>query len=139
MAERPARPTTGPQPDRGIRRAGAPEPAHNRGMWGSYSFLFGPVIALAGLAGLLLVARWASGGRASLIERPPARGAAEEYGLMIPVASPPGPRALADVMAQLSAAGIRARQVDTVEGTRVMVWAEDVSRARAVLDAPRSR
>jgi hypothetical protein len=115
------------------------DPAHNRGVsnWGSYSFLFGPMIALVALAGLALVARWASQTGTSLIERPARQGSAEEYGLMIPVASPVNARDSRDVAARLTAAGVRHREVTTTEGPRVMVWAEDVARARAVLDSPR--
>lgn len=106
------------------------------GTWGSYSFLAGPLLAFAALAGLLLVARWMAGGRASLIERPSRPGAAEEYGLMIPVASPRSEREAERVAAQLAAAGVRAKPVATTEGPRVMVWSEDVARARSVLDTP---
>lgn len=74
-----------------------PDPAHNQdvGNWGSYSFLFGPMLALMALAGLALVARWASQSGTSLIEGPARQGSAEEYGLMIPVASPANARASA--------------------------------------------
>jgi hypothetical protein len=107
------------------------------GSWGSYSFLFGPMIALVALAGLALVARWASQSGTSLIEEPARRGRAEEYGLMIPVASPANAGASRDVASRLTAAGVRCREVTTTDGLRVMVWAEDVARARAVLDSPR--
>ena len=107
------------------------------GNWGSYSFLFGPLLALAALGGLALVARWASQSGTSLIEEPARQGSAEEYGLMIPVASPPTVRASHEVAGRLTAAGVRCREVDTTEGRRVMVWAEDVAQARAVLDSPR--
>ena len=107
------------------------------GSWGSYSFLFGPLLALAALGGLALVARWASQSGMSLIEGPARQGTAEEYGLMIPVASPPTVRASHEVAGRLTAAGVRCREVDTTEGRRVMVWAEDVAQARAVLDSPR--
>ena len=115
------------------------DPAHNRGVgnWGSYSFLFGPLIALVALGGLALVARWASQTGTSLIEGPARQGSSEEYGLMIPVASPANARASRDVAGRLTAAGVRCREVTTTEGPRVMVWAEDVARARAVLDSPR--
>lgn len=107
------------------------------GSWGSYSFLYGPVLALFALGGLALVARWASQTGTSLIERPSRQGSAEEYGLMIPVATPANARASHDVAARLTAAGLRCREVTTTEGPRVMVWAEDVAQARAVLDSPR--
>ncbi|HEX6887143.1 MAG TPA: hypothetical protein VF143_03475 [Candidatus Nanopelagicales bacterium] len=105
--------------------------------FGSYSFLVGPLIALLAIGGLMVVSRWMTGQRGSLIEAPARRGAAEEYGLMIPVASP---RSIADadrVRARLQAAGVRSRAVETTEGLRVMVWADDVGPARAVLDTPR--
>jgi hypothetical protein len=106
------------------------------GTWGSYSFLVGPLIALVALGGLLLVARWMAGGKASLIEQPSRQGTAEEYGLMIPVANPRDDGDAVRVTSQLAAAGVRARAVRTTEGPRVMVWAEDVARARSVLDGP---
>ena len=84
-----------------------------------------------------MVARWASSGGASLIENQPTTGSAEEYGLMIPVASPRSSRASSEVASRLGAAGVRCAEVDTTEGHRVMVWAEDVAQARAVLDTPR--
>jgi len=105
--------------------------------WGSYSFLFGPFIAVMALGGLAMVAAWASRSGTSLIAAPPKAGAAEEYGLMIPVASPSNSRTSHAVVAQLAAAGVRCREVDTTEGRRVMVWAEDLARARSVLDSPR--
>ena len=107
------------------------------GNWGSYSFLFGPMLALIALVGLALVSRWASQTGTSLIEGPATQGTAEEYGLMIPVASPANARASRDVAGRLTAAGVRCREVTTTDGPRVMVWAEDVARARAVLDSPR--
>lgn len=105
--------------------------------WGSYSFLYGPLLALLALGGLALVARWASRRGTSLIEAPAKPGTAEEYGLMIPVASPASDHASHDVAARLGAAGVRCREVTTTEGRRVMVWSDDVARARAVLDSPR--
>jgi hypothetical protein len=103
---------------------------------GSYSFLVGPMIAVIAIGALMLVSRWMTGQQGSLIERPARPGAAEEYGLMIPVASPRTTREADSVASRLAAAGVRARSVQTVDGPRVMVWAEDVARARSVLDTP---
>lgn len=102
---------------------------------GSYSFLFGPLLALAAIGLLLWVARGMSG-QSSVVERPARRGAPEEYGLMIPVASPDTPAGAEAVLSRLAAEGIRGRSVATESGQRVMVWAEDVSRARSVLGDP---
>jgi hypothetical protein len=104
--------------------------------FGSYSFLVGPLIALVAIGALMLVSRWMTGQQGSLIERPARRGSAEEYGLMIPVASPASPAAADQLLARLRQAGVPSRAVDTTEGLRVMVWAEDVNAARAVLDTP---
>lgn len=103
---------------------------------GSYSFLVGPLIALVAIGGLLMVSRWMTGQRGSLIERPAQQGPPEEYGLMIPVASPSTRSESARLVAVLTSAGVRAHGVDTSEGLRVMVWADDVARARAMLDDP---
>lgn len=112
-------------------------PSQNRGMpgMGSYSFLFGPLLALAAIGLLLWVARGASG-LSSLVERPARRGAPEEYGLMIPVASPDTPAGAEALLHRLAAEGIPGRTVATESGLRVMVWAEDVSRARSALEGP---
>ena len=107
------------------------------GTWGSYSFLAGPILALVALGGLALVARWASRTGTSLIEAPAKPGTAEEYGLMIPVASPPNDREAHVVTGRLTDAGVRSREVHTTEGLRIMVWSDDVARARSVLDSPR--
>lgn len=106
------------------------------GSWGSYSFLYGPLVALLALGGLALVARWASRPGTSLIEAPPTPGTAEEYGLLIPVASPPSDRVSHELAARLGEAGIRCREVRTTDGRRIMVWSDDVARARSVLDPP---
>ncbi len=105
--------------------------------WGSFSFLYGPALALLALAALAFVARWASRGGGSLIEEPSKPGTAEEYGLMIPVASPVDDRTSGEITARLRAAGVGCADVRTTEGRRIMVWSDDVARARAVLDSPR--
>ena len=103
---------------------------------GSYSFLVGPAIAAVAILGLLLVSRWMTGQQGSLIERPARTGRPEEYGLMIPVASPRTRPAADQVRARLGEGGVASRTVDTTEGLRVMVWSDDVPRARALLDSP---
>ncbi len=105
--------------------------------WGSYSFLYGPALAVLALAALAFVARWASRSGGSLIEEPSKPGTAEEYGLMIPVASPVSDRSSREVAATLRAAGVGCAEVHTTEGRRIMVWPDDVARARSVLDSPR--
>ena len=83
---------------------------------------------------LALLLRWAYGGkRRSLVERRPRPGAADDYGLMVSVASP-GSFIEGEVSRQrLAAAGIRAQLVTTTEGPRLMVLSEDETRARQLL------
>jgi hypothetical protein len=86
---------------------------------------------------LALILRWAFGGRrTSLVERRPRTGHADEYGLMVSVASP-GTFVQGEVDRQrLEAAGIRAQLVTTSDGPRLMVLEEDESRARTLLASP---
>lgn len=100
------------------------------------SYLAGPLIVLLAIGLLLLVARWASGQQGSLIARPATRGHAEEYGLMVPVASPADGDEADRITATLVRAGLRAQSVQTSDGWRVMVWTEQVDTARALLDEP---
>jgi hypothetical protein len=83
---------------------------------------------------LALLLRWAYGGkRRSLVERRPRAGAADDYGLMVSVASP-GSFIEGELSRQrLAAAGIRAQLVTTTEGPRLMVLSEDETSARRLL------
>jgi hypothetical protein len=57
---------------------------------------------------------------------------------MIPVADPRGTQEALALCRILADAGVRSQAVMTSEGLRVMVWAQDVARARRALDgAPR--
>jgi len=96
--------------------------------WQSYA------IALAVVAVLMLLLRWAYGGRSrSLVARLPQAGTAEDYGLMVSVASP-GTYADGEMSRRrLVDAGIRASLVATTEGPRLMVFREDEQQARRLL------
>jgi hypothetical protein len=90
--------------------------------------------AFAVLGVLVLVLRWAfSGRRDSLLARPAKPGTADEYGLMSPIAAPKDAAEGADICELLARADIQARVVGTKDGLRVMVWADDLVRARDVL------
>lgn len=102
-------------------------------MSGSFSYVFGPLVAAAGLVVLILVLRWAFRRGASVVAAPARSGTAEEYGLLVSVASP-GSYAEGEITRRrLEDAGIRANLAQTLEGPRVMVWPDDVDRARALL------
>src|SRR3954454_18028294 len=55
---------------------------------GSYSFVYGPVVAFAMVGLLVLLLRWAFSRGSSLVAAPPRPGAPDDYGLLVPVASP---------------------------------------------------
>ena len=102
--------------------------------WRSY------FIALAMVVVLMLLLRWAFGGPGrSLVVRRPRSGRADDYGLMVAIASP-GTFIEGEVTRQrLSARGIRATLVRTDEGPRLMVFREDEARARRLLAEPEGR
>ena len=89
-------------------------------------------IVMVGVLALFL--RWAYGGRRrSLVERRSRPGTADDYGLMVSVASP-GSFIEGELSRQrLAAAGIKAQLVTTTEGPRLMVLSEDETSARRLL------
>ena len=101
--------------------------------WGSYSFAFGPMLALGVVGVLILLLRWAFGSGKSLVERRPAVGAPGEYGLLVPVAEPSTFVEAEIVRRRLLDAGLRATLAPTTDGPRVLVFPEDVKAARLVL------
>ena len=101
--------------------------------WGSFSYAFGPVVALCAVGVLMLLLRWAFSSGHSLVERRPEVGSPEQYGLLVPVAEPPTFVEAELVRRRLSDAGLRATLAPTTEGPRVLVFPEDVKAARLVL------
>ena len=101
--------------------------------WGSWSYLYGPLMALAGVGVLALILRWASRGGSSLVERSAARGHPDEYGLLNVVASPTTYDEAEALQQRLESARVKATVVLTNDGPRVMVWPRDETRARQVL------
>ena len=94
-----------------------------------------PMLIVFGVLGVLvLVLRWAfSNRRDSLLSRPPKSGPAHEYGLMTPLVAPRDAAEGAEICGLLRREAIRAKLVNTQDGLRVMVWSEDLQRARDVL------
>ena len=67
------------------------------------------------------------------MERRPRPGHADEYGLLVSIASP-GTYVEGEVDRQrLEAAGIKAQLVNTVDGPRLMVFESDAAAARRLL------
>lgn len=105
--------------------------------WGSYSYLYGPLVALCVIGLLTFVLRWAFGGRdRSVVERPSRRGRPDQYGLLDAVASPETYIEAELNRQQLESAGIKATVALTNDGPRVMVWPEDRARAETLLRRP---
>lgn len=102
-------------------------------MWGSYSFAFGPVVAIGMLGLLILLLRWTFKRGPSL--RTPI-GRADQYGALRPVAAPPDYASGEILRRRLADAGIRANLATTLDGPRLLVFPEDEARARSVLAQP---
>ena len=112
--------------------------AHNGAVptWGSYSYAFGPVMAVLVLAALVVLLRWGSRRGTSVVAGPARSGDPLDYGLLVPVATPSTAadgRAMVD---RLRRAGMRAVNVSTTDGLRVMVWPDDALRAHQLLESP---
>ena len=110
--------------------------AHPRhvGSFSSYSFLFGPLVAMAVVGLLALVLRWVVPNRPSAAD--PARLEAvkrRDYGLLVAVAAARDEVEAEFVRATLARFGIRTTLARTDGGLRVMVFPEDAARARSVL------
>lgn len=101
--------------------------------WQSYSYLWGPSIALAVVGLLMVLLRWTFRRGGSLVARTPKPGAPTDYGLLVSVASP-GTYVEAEILRRtLSDAGLRATVATTTEGPRLMVFAADERQARTLL------
>lgn len=105
--------------------------------WGSYSFLFGPLLALVAVGVIIVLLRWAFSTGHSVVERRPRAGTEDEYGLLVTVAAPRTFIEAEMLRRRLTDSGVRATLAPTVQGPRVMVFPKDASIARALLE-PRS-
>ncbi|MDP2288297.1 MAG: hypothetical protein Q8M73_06995 [Actinomycetota bacterium] len=105
--------------------------------WNSFSYFYGPLCALLGVGVLILILRWTYARGKSVVAAPPRLGTSDQYGLLVPVASP-GTYIEGEILRRkLEAAGIRANLADTLDGPRVMVWPVDLERAAALVRNPR--
>ncbi|GAB3677993.1 hypothetical protein [Angustibacter aerolatus] len=101
--------------------------------WGSYSYLYGPLIAFVAVGVLVLLLRWTYRRGRSVVERPARRGGQGEYGLLVPVAEPATFAEAELIRSRLAASGVRATLAPTTDGPRVMVFGDDARVARALL------
>jgi hypothetical protein len=101
--------------------------------WGSFSYAFGPLVAVGLIAVFVVILRWAFSRGASVVAAAPTPGPDSEYGLLVPVAAP-GTYVEGEVLRRrLVDRGIRANLATTLDGPRVLVWPADEERARALL------
>lgn len=98
-----------------------------------WAFLWGPGVALLVVGFLALMLRWTFSRGSSLVERPVSPGHEDEYGALVPVASPGSVVEGEMLRLALVEAGIRATLARTVDGPRVLVFPEEARTARALL------
>jgi hypothetical protein len=101
--------------------------------WNSFSFAFGPIVAVVLVGVFALLLRWAFRRGTSVVAAPPRRGPDDDYGLLVAVASPANYVEGEVLRRRLEAQGVRANLASTLDGPRVMVWPVDEDRARQVL------
>jgi hypothetical protein len=99
----------------------------------SYSYAVGPITAFVFLGVMILLLRWAFRRGVSVVAAPPRAGQADEYGLLVPIATPPNYVEGEMLRRRLEDAGIRATLAQTLDGPRIMVWPGDEVRARTHL------
>ncbi len=99
----------------------------------SITYFLGPLWVFLGVGVLVLILRWTYARGKSLVAAPPRLGPSDQYGLLVPVASPSTYIEGEILRRELEAAGIRANLADTLDGPRVMVWPADRERAATLL------
>lgn len=99
----------------------------------AYAYILGPAVAVAILLVLMVLMRWTWAKGRSLVARPGRRGEPDDYGLLVPVASPPTLVEAEVLRRTLEAADLRATVADTLRGPRVMVLPQHADLARQVL------
>jgi hypothetical protein len=101
--------------------------------WNSFSYFFGPLVAFSGLGIMVLILRWAFARGGSVVERAAKPGNPDEYGMLVPIASPSNYIEGEVLRRSLVDAGVRASLAQTNDGPRIMVWPKDVETAKQVL------
>ena len=103
--------------------------------WNSFSFAFGPIVAVTLVGMLAVILRWAFSRGSSVVAAPARPGSVDDYGLLVVVASPANYVEGETARQRLESVGVRAILASTLDGPRVMVWPVDEARARGVLAA----
>ena len=82
---------------------------------------------------MVLILRWAFARGGSVVERAAKSGNPDEYGMLVPVASPSNYIEGEVLRRSLIDAGLRASLAQTNDGPRIMVWPKDVESAKKIL------
>lgn len=101
--------------------------------WSTYSYIFGPLMALLIMGLLVLLLRWAFRSGQSLVADEPTPGTSDDYGLMVPVATADDYIRAEMQRRLLSDHGFKVNLVRTTDGPRLMVWRKDRDRALDLL------
>jgi len=100
-------------------------------------YVMEPLVALVVVGVLVLLLRWTFRRGHSFVAAPPRAGGEQDYGLLVPVASPATFVEAELIRAALVEHGVRATLAPTTDGPRVLVFAEEARAARAVIKGPR--
>lgn len=103
---------------------------------GSFIYLAWPLVAFGGFALMVLLLRWTFSSGHSVVQRRPKQGEPTEYGLLVVVASPTTFIEGERLRLLLLESGVRGTLVPTKQGPRLMVFPQDASVARALLENP---
>lgn len=101
--------------------------------WSTYSYLFGPLMALGIMALIVFLLKWAFARGQSLVADEPKSGGSQEYGLMVPVATAEDYIRAEMQKQMLISQGVKVNLVRTTDGPRLMVWRKDRDRALELL------
>ena len=105
--------------------------------WNSFSFAFGPLVAVVLVGVFAVILRWAFRRGSSVVAAPPRPGPDGDYGLLVPVAAPSSYVEGELLRRLLEDRGVRANLATTLDGPRLMVWPADEANARRVLASGR--
>ena len=103
---------------------------------GSFAYLAWPLVVGGGFTVMLLLLRWTFSSGHSLVQRRPTSGEPTEYGLLVVVASPATFIEGEQLRLRLLESGVRGTLAPTTQGPRLMVFPQDASVARALLETP---
>jgi hypothetical protein len=101
--------------------------------WGSYSFIYGPLMAALLIGVMILLLRWAFSRGHSLVERKIVPSTPDNYGMLVEVTKAVSLIDGEMFKQQLAAAGVKATLAVTVDGVQLMVWAKDLNQAKRIL------